>query len=321
MGNLTVLPGQVNQTQQAPTTQDRLGQMVGRVTQWNPDAPSTEIRKWINDAYRSIIDLRRWTGLKIRGQVTVPNVYSTGTIAVTLGSTSVVGTGTAFDATMVGRQLRAGFSTGFYNIAAVADATHLTLDLPWGNASQASSGFTIMQTWISLGYNIKSIKTMVNQRQGYRMIIGIPQKTLNLWDTWRASLGWTWGVSPKEPTATGEPQWELYPAPTFQQVFPYIAYIQPADMVNDEDFPVPFIPTDMLILPAIANALVFRGPKANKYYDPNEAERKLKQFNARLQTMWNADDSLDQKDLQFSDLPMVSPGGSNWRQNHDEGGW
>jgi len=321
-GNVTVIPGQVNQTQQAVTTQDNLGRMLGRVMQWNPDAPTTEIRKWINDTYRSILDIRKWTGTKIRGQVTVPNVYSTGTVQLTLGSPNVVGFGTNFDVTMQGRQLRAGFSTGFYNILTVTDPTHLVLDLPWGNASLASSGFTIMQAWISLGYNIKSIKTMVNQRQGYRMITGIRQSTLNMWDTWRATMGWTWGVSPKEPTSTGEPQFELYPTPTFQQVFPYIAYIQPADMVNDVDFPVPFIPSDMLVLPAIANALVFRGPKVNKYYDPNTAEKMLKQFNARLQGLVNADDSLDPKDLEYEDLPLYAGGmGANWRQNHDEGGW
>lgn len=319
--NIVSNPGQVNQTQQAVVTQDNMGKMLGRVIQWNPDAPSTEVRKWINDTYRSIVDGRSWAGLMIRGQVTVPNIYTAGTVTLTLGQPTVVGVGTAWDQTFVGRQLRAGFSTGFYNIQSVQDATHLTLDLPWGNFTLVNNGYTIQQPWVTLGANMKRIKTMVNQRQGYRMILGIPQDTLNLWDTWRTSTGWTWGVSRKELTSTGAAQFEMYPCPTFQQVFPYLAYVQPPDLVNDADFPYPFIPSDVLVLPAIANALVFRGPKLNPYYDPSTAQAKMKEFNGRMQGIWNADDALDSKDYLAEDYPMYNGNGATWRQNHDEGGW
>lgn len=122
-------------------------------------------------------------------------------------------------------------------------------------------------------------------------------------------------------SAAGVPLFELYPAPTFQQVFPFLAYIQPPDLVNDSDFPYPFIPSDALILPAIANALVFGGPKLNPRYDPNTAEKKIREFNARREAMVNADDSLDGKDYLADDYPMWSGMGANWRQNHDEGGW
>jgi hypothetical protein len=321
MPNTVTVTGQVNQATQAQTTAGNLGQMVGRVAHWNYDAPITEIRKWINDSYRDIINSRSWNGLKIRGQLTVPNIYSTGTVTLTLGSQTVVGTGTAWDSSFIGRQIRAGFSTGFYNISAVADPTHLTIDLPWGNPTLTNTGYTIMQPWVSLGYNIKRILTMVNQRQGWRMVTDYPQRILNQQDTWRTSMGWSWAVSPKEPTSAGEPQFEIYPAPTFQQVFPYQAYIQPPDMVNDVDFPVPWIPTDVLILPAIANVLTVGGPKKNQYYDPTTAGAKLKEFSAKMQGVINADDALDPKDYRFGDGLPVAPMGATFWQNHDEGGW
>lgn len=320
MPNIVTLPGQVNQVSQSALAGGvNLGNMVGRVLAWQPDAPVTEIRKWINDTYRSIIDQRWWNGLKIRGQLTVPNIYSVGTIQLTLGSQAVVGVGTAWDGTFVGKQLRAGFQTGFYNISVVTDATHLTLDLPWGAASVASTGYQVMQPWVSLGYNIKSIKEMVNQRQGWRMWTNVPQKMLNGTDTWRTTTGWSWAVSPKEPTSAGEPQFEIYPAPTFQQTFPYQAYVQPPDMVNDVDFPYPFIPNDVLILPAISNALVFRGPKQNMYYDPTVAGQKLKEFSARMEGVIMADDALDPKDL-ITDVPLA-PMGAQFFQSHDSAEW
>src|SRR5437660_3289547 len=166
--------------------------MKGQILQWNPDVPPTMVQKWINDTYRDVIARRSWSGLKVRGQVTVPNIYTTGQVSITSGSQSLTGVGTAWDQTFVGRQLRLGFSTGFYNISAVADATHLTLDIPWGNATVTSSGYSIQQPWVSLGYNIKSIKTIVNQRQGYQLFKDVPQEILNAGDTWRTSTGWTY---------------------------------------------------------------------------------------------------------------------------------
>jgi len=114
---------------------------------------------------------------------------------------------------------------------------------------------------------------------------------------------------------------ELYPVPTFQQVFPYLAYVVPPDLVQDGDFPYSFIPSDMLILPAIANALVFRGPKLNPYYDSAEAGRKIREFNERKESLYNIDNSLDLKDYMFNEMPEYVGAGATWNQNHDDGGW
>jgi len=294
--------------------------MIGQVMQWNPDVPPTMVKSWINEAYRDVIDRRRWAGLKVRGQLITPNLTTAGTISINQGDTVVNGTGTAWTQDLVGQQLRSGFSTGFFNIQSVQSATQLTLDMPWGNPTIVTAGYSIFYTWVNLGPNIKVIHTMVNQRQGYRMITGIPQEFLNRRDTWRTATGWSWGISPKELSFNGSPLFEIYPAPTFQQCFPYLAYIQPPDLNGDQDYPVAFIASDLLVLRPIANALVFRGPKLNPYYDPTTASGKLREFGSRIETMTNADDAMDPKDLQYDDFPMANPGAS-WAQNHDEGGW
>lgn len=313
------IAGQVNQSQIAGSTQKNFGQMIGEVSQWNPDIPITMIRNWINETQRSLVDRRFWYGLLTRGQVAVPSAYFKGTITLTNGSAVVVGTGTTWktDGIVANQQIRAGFSTGFYNIKSVDSDTQITLDLPWGHASVVNSGYSIMTVWVTLGYNIKMIYQMVNQRQGYRLYTNLPQDILNRYDVWRTSTGWTWGAFPKEPSADGQPQFELYPAPTFQQAFPYLAYTQPPDMVADNDFPAAFIRSDVLILPAIANCLVFRGPKANKYYDPTTAQIKTREFENKYNEMSMADDCLYPKDQQwdFGAWPY-SKHGSLWLQSH-----
>jgi len=316
MPSIVTIAGQVTPTAQAANTQSNFRQCVGEVRSWNPDCPAQIVKKWVNNAYRRVIDARLWYGLMCRGQVTVPSVYSTGTATFTLGSPVVSGSGTVWNESMVNEQIRAGFSTGWYNIQSVQGPTQLTLDLPWGNPTVTSVGYQIVQTWVSLGPNIKRILEMVNQRQGWRMMLDMPQAVGNEYDTWRTTTGWSFMVLSKEPRADGSPQWEIYPAPTFQQVFPFLAYVQPPDMVEDNDFPVTFVRSDVIVLPAIKQALLYRG-KSSRYYDPQTAGIKEQEFNSELQKMALNDDNQYPKDFlwDFSRYPYYQYG-SQYMQSH-----
>lgn len=316
--NPTVNAGpQVNLASQPPSTQSNFAQMIGEVEFWNPDAPIPLIQTWLNNAYREVIDSRMWYGLMVRGQVTVPSVYTTGTVSVVNGSNTVTGVGTAWDSTFIGRQFRSGFTTGFYTIVDVPNATTLTLELPWGNQTQGPIGYSILKNLVSLGANIKYVLEMVNQRQGYRLFVNMPQKMLNIYDTWRTSTGWTFLLANREPSSSGSPQFELYPAPTFQQAFPYLAYVQPPNMSKPGDYPYTFIRSDVIVRAAIKDALLFRG-KNSRYYDPQTATMKYAEFKAEVNKMMAADDCLYPKDLQWDQYRTwpFSEHGSLWLQSH-----
>ena len=308
--------GEVVQVSQAPTTQANLKQMLGEILQWNPDLSSLQITKWINNHYREIVRKREWYGTMVRGQVTVPQVYTTGRIAVANGDPHVVGTGTAFNQSMVGLQFRTGFTTGFSNIQSVEDATHLTLDLPWGFQDANLVGFQIMKTWFSFP-NARRMKEIVNQRQGYRLLMNVNQASLNTYDTWRQTTGWTWMLANRPATAAGWAAWELYPSATLQQAFPFLAYIQPPDLVKDSDFPVAFIPTDIIVNLCIADALTFGGKAENRRYDPTVAAYKRQEATGALIDAANEDDALYGTDSawEYGQWPL-SHYGSQWLQNH-----
>ena len=112
---------------------------------------------------------------------------------------------------------------------------------------------------------------------------------------------------------------ELWPAPTFQQTFPFLAYVQPPDMVSDGDFPLTFIRSDIVILGAIKDALLFRG-KTSRYYDTTVAQAKEREFSMEIEKMKMNDDGQYQKDLSwdFSRWPM-SQYGANFMQSHAGG--
>ena len=222
---------------------------------------------------------------------------------------------------MVNMQIRSGYTTGWQNIQEVNPTTQvITLDLPWGNQN-LTSGYQIVQTWVSLGPNIKLVLEMLNQRQGWRLGVNIPQSALNEWDTWRTTTGWTQILANKEPSAAGWPMFELWPSPTFQQTFPFLAYVQPPDMVQDGDFPATFIRSDIIVLGAIKDALLFRG-KTSRYYDPTVASQKEKEFHFEIEKLKMNDDGQYPKDYQWDAKSFpLSQYGANYMMSHDVPPW
>jgi hypothetical protein len=309
---------QLNPTQAPPTAQSSFRKMVGELLQWNPDLPVPMAKLLIQNSYRRMIDERQFYGTLVKGVVNVPNAYTTGTVTVTQGSPDVTGVGTNWTNAMIGQQFRIGFSTPIATIANVLTPTSLVLDLPWGLGTQSNLGYQIFQNIVSFGANIKRLLDVANQIQGYRLALNIPQTVLYAYDTWRTNMGWTILVANFAPSPTGAPQFELYPPPTYQQSFPFLAYTQPADLSGDNDAPPVGMRSDVIMYGAIAHALLFRG-KQSKYYDPTTSTYFQKMYMVEIEKNKRNDNDLYQKDLEweFSKWPLNGFGASFW-QSHEE---
>jgi len=324
------IPNQVLPTQGVNpyVNQMNFGQMIGRINSVNPDATAIA-GQWINDAVRTIYDRKTWYGLFTKGQVVCPAAIVGGTAATTLGSASVVGTNTAWTADVVGRQFRIGYNNPIYTIIGVDTVNQvLTLEMPWGSPS-VSSGYFIAQYYFNIGPNIKYIKTMVNMIQAIKIRLNLTQDLLNNIDPWRQSGGvFPWGVAAVPPDSNGNYIIELYPLSWIQQALPFLAYTQPPNLVNDSDALPPYIRADVVIKHAIAEALIWRGPRQNPYYDAAESARKRADFEAELLKMADNDENLYRTNLIYpgEGLPYYTPGGGLWDAMHPimaggGGGW
>lgn len=313
---------------QPATTQLNFRQMQGEVQRWNVNAPPQMVQRWLQNSYRRIIDHRLWYGFLQKGQIVSPNAYTTGQVAVTQGATSVVGTGTSWTTSMIGQQFRTGFAFPIYTIAnppagdPPMDATHLSLDVPWGGPTQSQTGYQIFQNIYSLGNNIKFLLAMVNQQQGFRLKVNLSHPDiLNIFDTWRTQVGWTYLVSSQPPSPSGDILYELYPAPTFQQAFPYLVYIQPPDFQEDNDFPYLGIRSDVVVMGAIPDALRFE-PRRNLGFSEQFVLKVIDDFEKKhmieLEKMSQMDNNAFQKDLiwEFGKYPLTTMG-ADWMQSHD----
>lgn len=93
------------------------------------------------------VDNLRYEGLRIYGSIrfnsfvsTVDGATLTGTLALTMNSTSVVGTSTAFTSQLaVGQRIRSGAGSLSFPIEKIVDDTHLVFTEPWPHATEASS--------------------------------------------------------------------------------------------------------------------------------------------------------------------------------------
>jgi len=314
------IPNQVGPTQgNLPYVQARpYSGMIGTVQSWNPDA-TAQCGGWLNEAARVIYDRKTWYGLFLKGQIVCPQATTLGTATVTLNSPTVVGSnGTAWTAALIGQQFRIGYNNPIYTIIDVDPIGQtLTLELPWGGPS-STNGYFIVQYYYNIGSNIKYLKTAVNMQLGYKMRLHLTQDWLNSRDPWRQNQNFPWGISPMPVDSDGNYLIELYPVPWIQQALPFMAYVQPPNLVSDNDSLPAYIRCDIVEKFAIARALVWRGPKLNKYYDAAQSRIFMAEFEQELVNMANADENLyrTQVTLMGEDYPYYDSGGATWQSQH-----
>lgn len=224
-----------------------------------------------------------------------------------------------YKSSLTRRQFRLGTTRPFYNIRGVTGDLELILDLPWGHTSSVGSTYKICQAYVNLGQNLRMVWSMVNNAQGWKVRLNMPQEVLDSYDGWRSGQGWCYMLSDYIPDEIGRFQYELYPTPSFEQGIPYLAYRTVENMVEDEDTPPPAIPSHILVHGALADVMMLN--RKSPYYDQVLAQAFANQFEVDLVNAVMADDSIFMNNLQwaFNQYPFQNSnfGGAAWRQSHD----
>ena len=314
------IPNQVGPNGSLPYSQQQgFGQILGEILSWNPNFSSSLAEVAVNGIVRKIYDRRMWYGLFTKGQIITPPIYNTGSCSVTTGSASVQGvtgaSGTLWTTALIGRSFRIGFTYPIYQIIAVDPiAQVLTLELQWGGPPLSNTGYFIVQQYYSIP-NIKYIYAALNLQMMYRMWTNLTQSSLDNLDPSRQRLYYPWAIASMPPDPSGNYQIELYPASVIQQAYPYLAFVQPPNLVNDTDTLPSYIRTDVVVMAGIVEALRYR-TKDNPYYSESVAlsiaDAKMKEFESELFRMDQADENLNRLDViaPFERYPYYQPGGA-----------
>lgn len=301
--------------------QKAYGAMKGEVMDQNPDLDPESAGIFINNHVRKIYDRRTWYGLMIRGQLAVTGFILGGQVNISQGSTLVQGVGTTWTPTIVGKQFRLGYNTPPYTITSMDPfAQTLTLEMPWAGVNYTSAGYFIAQYYYSPGPNIKYIHTCKNMIMAWRLRLDYTQQSLDTIDPWRINTFSPAALAQMPPDPNGAYMVELWPVPNIVQSLPFIATVQPPNLVDDGDSLPPYIRTDIVCKFAIADAKVYRGPRLNKYYDKAEADRLRGEAEQEISNLARADEDLYRQGLlyEWEQLRMAPEPGldSNWAINH-----
>ena len=120
------------------------------------------------------------------GVLTTTDDYSTGTVDLTNGSTSVAGNSTVFTSAMVGRKIRVQGEKAYYRIAvftAADGAGALTLDNAYQGTTGTSLSYEIFQDEYRLNANVDKYKSFRQIQNGLLTIDMLPKNFDELFPT------------------------------------------------------------------------------------------------------------------------------------------
>jgi len=142
-----------------------------------PELSAIQTGLRINHSYLHLLDLHPWSFLKAEYLFATVAPYTTGTIDVTLDSTTVTGTSTVWVSGMADRFLRTSTNTPFYKISSVNTvAQTLTLEQAYTDTTATDQAYTIFQHQFDYPTDCKNI---INVRYQHKL----PQRTKQFIDS------------------------------------------------------------------------------------------------------------------------------------------
>lgn len=280
-----------------------------------PSASLFLARSWLDYSFRTLWDFKLWSWQRKRGQFLLDAALVAGTVSVTHGSFSVIGTGTqwlngAVNATA--HQFRVGTQTPIYTIASVQDDTHLTLTDVWGGATASTQPYSIYNAYVTVPSDFQNFITVIDPQYNWQLETNVTQEELNAWDAQRANSGTAYVVASLDfnDTFNTPPlaRYEIWPHQKAQYVYPYMYVSRPPDL-SDAGASLPrAIRGDVLLEGALANCARWPGPSKdapNPFFNLNLAMQHDSRFISMVAEMARTDDEIMEGDVTYSSLSAM----------------
>jgi len=186
-----------------------------------------------------------------RGQIVCVAPYTTGTVAVSNGGTTVTGTDTVWATGMTGRKIRIAGRDEYYTLTYVSP-TSLTIDSAYVGDTETAATYSIFQDEFSLASDVEKIITITNPNRRKRIDYIDPLKFEELYLNSLVE-GSPYIHTPAGRDSSNYIKVQLYPIPDDVYVLPYRYRKQIADLSGDSD--VSAIPNkyhELLVLGGLA---------------------------------------------------------------------
>lgn len=196
--------------------------------------------QWVNERYHDLCARVRFRHLRKLGRLTIPAVYSTGTVAITRGSVDVTGTSTAWTNELEGRYFRV--HTVWYKVLKVQSATAIVLDQEYTEPDATAASYHIVARQVSLGPRVKWFSdTMVHVRMR-RPLDHLGMGELDFIDPERLLVGpppdrWAQTEDLIDAEGRNVQACEFYPYPTQAETIAFVFWEEPKQLGRQDHIP------------------------------------------------------------------------------------
>jgi len=157
--------------------------------------PITLAQRWITFRFRELYNKRLWSFRVAENQILTQLPYVAGKVAVTNKSPFVVGTGTTWTSTQIGRQFRIGTTAPIYTVVALDQANQiLTIDQQFGGATGTGLGYQLFDGYVVPPADFQNWLVVRDVAFNRQLWTNISQDWLNMVDSYRAFSGNAYAV-------------------------------------------------------------------------------------------------------------------------------
>lgn len=307
--------------------------LYNRLILYSPELPVGLAQTFVNKAYARILSEKWWSGLRKDTEIFINDPYTTGTITVTQGSTTVQGIGTAWGANIgpqvfsngqqyIAFQLVVNAQAPFYDIVAVnTGAQTLTLDRPFPDVTQ-TVGYSLENVYLVMPNDFIAVESMRDMQNNWRLhVTSFRQSQLDIWDPRRTVTGTPWVMAAAQYDLYGNRRYEIWPRAASHRLYPMRYLRRPPLLAALTDSPIYPITSESILEGALSELAAWRGSAAapNPYYDVNLHRSHEDRFYKRIAEIELEDENLNQMRITYEDLNSVpyAPIDARYLQTHD----
>jgi len=245
---------------------------------------------FVKQRYTELVSRTKLKQLRTEINVFVPAPYTTGTLAVTQGSATAVGTGTAFGPQHVGWQVRVQYN--WYTVVEVSGQT-LTLEAPYADDTNAAGGFILLQRFIPLDPSVRWVSGIRHPRR-FRSLLQRSLEWIDVRFARRLMVGpfpryWceaARNVGLSALAANRGKLLQIYPPSNIPETYVVLAWVVPEDLGPKSELP-PEVDSYILREGAIVDIYRMKANEAAAAVPPNRELAELySNLEARQRTIW-----------------------------------
>lgn len=293
-------------------------EMAREVMVYNPKVPYSLAKRWVRDRYRSVCENYLWSFKLAQGQFGTNNAYTTGTVTMTNASAAVTGSGTTWTSAMTGRQFKV---RNFVYTFTYVSATTGTLDRLWLNADVSAQAYSILNAYFAPAEtDFHSFISILDPANGWRLYQGFTSIELDQFDVQRTSSSTPRIVASRIYNSSNIPQFEIWPHPSTQGMYPYLYEKRVGDLTADSDTPPAVMRSDVLVKGALCELSRWPGTieDRNPFYDPTLLQYRMREqeFMSEVNRLLITDQNIYMTDLMYYTNQPYAPLDAKFLQNH-----